>query len=80
MTDARKEWLLDVEDIKKRMKYHPPANESTQMAHEAVRELFLDMSLRVASAMLPSRERSLALTKLEEALFWVNAGIARNHE
>lgn len=26
----------------------------------------------------PSRETSLALTKLEEAMFWANASLARN--
>jgi hypothetical protein len=26
----------------------------------------------------PSRERSVALTKLEEVMFWANASIARN--
>jgi len=26
----------------------------------------------------PSRERSLAMTKLEESIFWANAAIARN--
>lgn len=26
----------------------------------------------------PSRERALAITKLEEAMFWANAAIARN--
>ena len=34
--------------------------------------------------IVPSRERSLALTKLDEALFWANAAIAAegvmNHE
>jgi hypothetical protein len=28
----------------------------------------------------PSRELSLALTKVEEALFWANAAIARNEK
>jgi len=28
----------------------------------------------------PSREKSVALRKLEEALFWANAGVARNRE
>ncbi len=28
----------------------------------------------------PSREKSVALRKLEEALFWADAGVARNRE
>jgi hypothetical protein len=32
----------------------------------------------ILSNVPPSRERSLALTKLEEVVMWANAGIARN--
>ena len=47
---------------------------------EAEYSVLLRRKLEEAEAMLlklnPSRERSLALTKLDEALFWANAAIA----
>ena len=47
---------------------------------EAEYSILLRRKLEEAEAMLlklnPSRERSLALTKLDEALFWANAAIA----
>ena len=39
----------------------------------------IDISSHAVLDNVPKgREQSLALTKLEEALFWANAGIARN--
>lgn len=59
-----------------RFKHHrPDAVKSTR--HEVVR-----IDLYAAAAMIErtvpaGREQSLALTKIEEAMFWANAGIAR---
>lgn len=62
-----------------RVKHHPPKDEDTIERHQSAR--------RAADAFLtaikqnswgPSRESSLAQTKAEEALFWLNAEIARN--
>lgn len=58
--------------------YHEPDDEK-QLAHEQVRALFKDVGKTLSN--LPSgRERSLALTKLEEASFWAHAAIARDGE
>jgi len=35
------------------------------------------MTVKVLQVAPDSRERSLALTKIEEAVFWANAAIAR---
>ena len=34
---------------------------------------------KINNCMQDGREKSLAITKLEEAIFWANAGIARNY-
>lgn len=48
-----------------------------EAAHVAVR-LQIRKTMEIIGASVPEgRERSLALTKLEEAMFWANAGIAR---
>jgi hypothetical protein len=66
------------EDINHRFSYHPPKDTETIKAHEDVREE-LRVTASLLDAMLPdSREKSLAITKLEEALMWANAAIARN--
>ena len=38
------------------------------------------MAKVIDDEMTPGREKSVALRKLEEVLFWANAGVARNRE
>lgn len=47
---------------------------------EAVRGAMRRAAVTVAESVPEGREHSLALTKLEEAMFWANAGIAREGE
>ena len=58
--------------------YHPPSTPAVARAHETAR----GMLLRVARLLTeitgePSREQSLMVTNLEQAMFWANAAIAR---
>mgnify|MGYP001613672253 CR=1 FL=1 len=62
-----------------RFKHHPPQSDATIDKHQAARvaaDSFFNTIEAVAS--LSSREKSLAITKVEEAMFWLNADIARN--
>ena len=65
-------------DIENRFSYHAPKDQSTVQAHEAVRAALKTTAHFVAGQIPAGREASLALTKLEEAMFWANAAIARN--
>lgn len=64
-------------DIDNRFSYHPATTDETKAKHEQVRELCKSLADELDEMLPPSREKSLAITKLEEAMFWANAGIAR---
>lgn len=62
-----------------RVKHHPPKDQGTIDRHQAAREAagaFLSAIEDIAWGS--SREKSIAMIKAEEALFWLNADIARN--
>ncbi len=65
-------------EIGERFTHHPPPNEHVVRAHEGVRELCGDLATYLAAHLPEGREKALALTKLEETMFWANAAIARN--
>ena len=64
-------------DIDNNFTYHPP-KEGQQERYVAIREAGKGLANLVIAATPGSREQSLALTKLEEAVMWANAAIARN--
>lgn len=59
------------------MTNHRPTDDEIH-AIEALREDFIGVAEAVEDVCPESRERSLAITKLEEALMWAVASIARN--
>jgi hypothetical protein len=65
------------DDIDYRIDYREPTSEKTKR-HEVVRAAFKDLMRQVSEKTPPGREQSVALTKLEEAMFWTNAAIARD--
>ncbi len=62
-----------------RFKHHPPKSDVTINKHQAAREA-ADTFFNAINEITwgESREKSLAITKVEEAMFWLNADIARN--
>lgn len=64
--------------IENNFRYHAPSDEQIQKYHE-IREKAKELAyLFEDCSPMKSRELSLALTNLEQAVFWVNAGISRN--
>lgn len=68
----------DHDDLHHRFNYHPPSSEHVVGLHQQVRRLMLGAADELAHVLPEGQERSLALTKLEEAMMWANASIARN--
>lgn len=69
-----------VAELARRFNYHQPPNQRVVDKHQQVREGCHYAANVVATACPEGREKALALTKLEEAMMWANAAIARNQE
>lgn len=64
-------------DIHNRFTYHPPS-EDQGFIYQDIRDHALDLAHFLNIVCPDSREKSLAITAPEEAVFWANAAIARN--
>jgi hypothetical protein len=77
-------FLEDVaKDIENRFAFHPPTSTNVGDAHSKVRSILATAAsdaLAVADVVAPgpTRELSLAVTALDEAMMWLNAHIARH--
>jgi hypothetical protein len=63
--------------IENNFRYHPP-KEGQPEKYEAIRAKAKELALLIDELAPYSREKSLAMTNLEQAVFWSNAAIARN--
>ena len=59
--------------------YHAPFGTQV-LRYESLRASALDPAEMFITYCPPSRELSLALTNLEQAMFWANASIARHEK
>ena len=66
------------EDLDRRFSYHPASTNELAEAHEAVRTKAKSAAAWVCRNLPEGREQALAVTHLEEFMFWANAGIARH--
>ena len=67
---------MNQQDVDRIFDSHPPTTEEDALAHEQVRQVFKDVA-RTMSNLPAGRERSLVMTKLEEASFYAHAAIGR---
>ncbi len=68
---------MTAEEIKNRFSYHAPSKGQVNI-YESMRNAARNLAEFLNELCPESREKTLAMTKLEEALFWANASIARN--
>ena len=68
---------MDAADLTKRFTYHPPKPGQPELYQE-LRAIAFGLATAIDASQPDSREKSLAITHLEEAMMWANAGIARN--
>ena len=64
------------EELDTRFTYHAP-KEGQPEQYQKLRNHAKELAFIIWAEVPDSREQSLALTKLEEAIMWANAGIAR---
>lgn len=67
---------IDQAELDNRFTYHPPKEGQTER-YEDVRAAAKRFAEFIVGHTNASREQSLALTKLDEVVFWANAAIAR---
>lgn len=69
----------EAQEIQSRFTYHPPVDGINQTGrYEVIRSKALGLANTILSLCPPSRERSVAITKLDEVVMFANAAIARN--
>lgn len=68
---------MEKEKIENSFTYHAPKGTQPER-YVALRDKAKELAHMINEHVLPSREQSLAITKLEEAVMWANKGIACN--
>lgn len=68
---------MDRNTIENNFTYHPP-KEGQPEIYDEIRGLGKSLALLINKHCPDNREKSLAITKLEESIMWANASIARS--
>lgn len=71
--------MIPSDDIANRFDYHPATSDGVRKSHEATRLACHDLATFINGICPDGREKSTAVTKVEEVMFWANAAIARNN-
>lgn len=70
--------MIDPLELQNRFTYHPPKEEDVEK-HNLIRSIAWSYAATIDELVPDSREKALAITNLEEVVFWANAGIARGN-
>ena len=69
---------MEFHDIHSRFTYHSVAKPAKVKALQDIRLTAKSLAFLINSLVPDSREKSTAISRLEEAVMWANAGIARH--
>ena len=72
--------MIGADDLANRFTYHPPGDDETIQKYVTIRNNAFAFATRIDALAPDSREKSLAITHLEEAVMWANAAIARERK
>lgn len=67
---------MKVREIMNNFTYHPPSSDQTDIYQEIRRRGF-ELANYINNTCPESPEQTLAIRKVEEAVFWANASVAR---
>lgn len=68
---------MNQSDIDNRFEFHAAPDDEKRNAHSSVREQCRVLATALNDGIPEGREKSLAITHLEEVMFWANAALAR---
>lgn len=71
---------MDASDIENRFAFHPATTAEKTNGHSSARQMCWGLADELNVLLPEGREKALAITKLEEVMFWANAAIARNNK
>jgi len=74
--ELRQQWLDGV--LSEKWKDKTPTTKADKVEDKQIRAMAKSFAADLVTFCPPSRELSLALTELENAVMWANAAIARN--
>lgn len=69
--------MADPADLGNRFTYHPPKDGQPEI-YQAIRDGGLTFATLISEAAPDSREKDQALARIEEAVMWANAAVARH--
>lgn len=75
-SSRRRGGMIVATEIENRFRFHPANTPEKQAEHSAVRVRYRELAAWVEANLPHSRERSLALTALQESMMWCNACVA----
>lgn len=71
--------MIDDNELETRFIYHKP-DEGKAVFHTTIRARCGDLATAIRDCTPECREQSIAIRKIEEAMMWANAAIARRTE
>ena len=69
---------MQMSDIQNRFDFHPAPNNEQTNEHTSVRVHCKELAFYLNEVLPEGREKSLAITHLEEVMFWSNGALARD--